>query len=542
MLVEVDADVLELCVTLTPCDAAAASARHEVRAANAGRPLAFAFADLQSATSFTVAVSDGLDGAPLAHTPSVLRTQVGASEGVGKARIGVVSCNKIYHTEQKARVGGADAWVVLRSRLELPRSEGGGLDVLLHLGDQVYVDHDYYKVVDGRLSARELQAKLAAQGANCAFLDARLLLDATPGGRARWREHALPRVLELFRDVYRRTWSWPATAAVLANVPNIMLPDDHGLRDDWGDRRKDYDRGSADFFLGHAAYTVYREYQAALVTDVPVLPPATLAPFLPVNLALPDLLGAHSVGLLTVDTRIKAFTQAEFPYRDCATEPLLGQPQWRSTLAALGPGGAHEETRVLVLATPIPLCWMGARIMQQVALRVDDALGMWGHPRNEPELLRLLQALRAWKGAREAREVLVLGGDVHAGGVTEIKGPGGELLFRQLTASPVANETMPWWQAAASVLGKELVERVAGGEFTFEHTQHEHRCQFGVVGVPLLPPAENSGSPGGDGAPVTAPTVELELELVAVGDEPFLVTAIESAASGSRGCSFCSLM
>lgn len=56
----------------------------------------------------------------------------------------------------------------------------------------------------------------------------------------------------MIRGEYRRSWTFEPTAFVLANIPNLMILDDHDIRDDWGYCPEDYDPNSdkCDFFYG----------------------------------------------------------------------------------------------------------------------------------------------------------------------------------------------------------------------------------------------------------------------------------------------------
>jgi phosphodiesterase/alkaline phosphatase D-like protein len=369
----------------------------------------------------------------------------------------------------------------------------------------------------------ELQAKLKAEGANCAFLDAKLLLQATPSEK--WATDVLPAVLEIFRAVYRRTWSWGATAAVLANCANIMIPDDHEFRDDWGDKPGDYDRQSHDFFLAHAAYQVYREYQAVLLDDVPASEAARLPAIVPAHITMPQLLSAQGVGLLAIDSRVKSFQQPAYPYDGAEPTPMLGEEQWRSILTALADGGPLASTRLLIVAAGVPPCWMGSALTEMAASRVDDLRGAWGHPRNQPELIKLLEALCAWKASVLSRQVVVVAGDVHCGAITDIK-KNGSTIFQQLTASPIANKIMSRSQRVLAVLAEELDTSV-NFELSFDHILHEHRCQFGVVTVPGGPYASGKGNP----SPI--------LELVGVGEHDEVSKALRDATNvvaGQRSC------
>jgi hypothetical protein len=58
---------------------------------------------------------------------------------------------------------------------------------------------------------------------------------------------------EIIRHKYRRTFNFPPTAKILANVPNFMFLDDHDVRDDWGWRPEDWDPTSKDYLYGRMA-------------------------------------------------------------------------------------------------------------------------------------------------------------------------------------------------------------------------------------------------------------------------------------------------
>lgn len=85
--------------------------------------------------------------------------------------------------------------------------------------------------------------------------------------REKWIDHG-DVICEYYREVYRDTWRHAPTAKCLANCPNLMIYDDHEVRDNWGDVEEDWDPSSADFFVARCAWIVSMEYQRQLYEDV----------------------------------------------------------------------------------------------------------------------------------------------------------------------------------------------------------------------------------------------------------------------------------
>eukprot|EP01116_Phalansterium_solitarium_P009694 TRINITY_DN23951_c0_g1_i1.p2 TRINITY_DN23951_c0_g1~~TRINITY_DN23951_c0_g1_i1.p2 ORF type:complete len:127 (+),score=22.89 TRINITY_DN23951_c0_g1_i1:471-851(+) len=106
-------------------------------------------------------------------------------------RIGVVSCNStsFQHSWNKTNM-----W----KRLWLEYVEHGELDLLLHIGDQVYNDDQFNE-------ARKL------------VIQAGGLEEVTP--------ELEERIMRSIRAVYRATWNEPYTRGGLASVPSLMIWD-----------------------------------------------------------------------------------------------------------------------------------------------------------------------------------------------------------------------------------------------------------------------------------------------------------------------------
>lgn len=97
------------------------------------------------------------------------------------------------------------------------------------------------------------------------FRKSKAELETIPKGE--WEDH-YEKVCEFYRDIYRKTWSHPYTAYCLANCPNLMIYDDHEVRDNWADVPGDWDSKCVDFFIARCAWTVNLEYQRQLHEDV----------------------------------------------------------------------------------------------------------------------------------------------------------------------------------------------------------------------------------------------------------------------------------
>jgi phosphodiesterase/alkaline phosphatase D-like protein len=83
-------------------------------------------------------------------------------------------------------------------------------------------------------------------------------------------------ICEFYREVYRDTWRHPPTAKCLANCPNLMIYDDHEVRDNWGDIAEDWESSCAEFFVARCAWIVSMEYQRQLHEDVDFLSVETI--------------------------------------------------------------------------------------------------------------------------------------------------------------------------------------------------------------------------------------------------------------------------
>ena len=129
--------------------------------------------------------------------------------------LGIVSCNMVAVTRD-LEVPESDLWIDLRRRVAAHE-----LDYVLHIGDQIYADEKR-----DRNNGKEYQL---------VFKSGVEMIEDLP--TSDWPACAV-HIKELYRQLYRETWTHPPTAFVLANCPSLMIYDDHDFRDDWGNGQR----------------------------------------------------------------------------------------------------------------------------------------------------------------------------------------------------------------------------------------------------------------------------------------------------------------
>jgi len=384
-----------------------------------GRPGVFAVQGLRPETAYKVTVSGARGEGEGRFTT--------CGERPGGLTVAAVSCN---FTIRRAET---DLWADLRDRYVRPDN----VNLLLHLGDQIHGDN--------------------------AFDMALCLLN----GSRRPGKAMDQRILELYRHLYRCSWSYAPTREVLASVPNLMIWDDHEIRDDWGSRPCDSDPRSAEHRVGRLARRVFREYQRQLWDDCDI------------DAQPPDGFENHAhvwgeIGLLFVDQRGGRSFQRD------AARPYLGTPQWEWIKAAMQPGGQFSNIRALLVVTSVPLVYLGSTVSQYGSHLMDDLFDHWAYGVHQREQIEMIRLLRNWKEAgRGERELLILGGDVHVGGHTEVRHHG-QAILNQLITSPITNKPPSWPQFHGLRLLLETEQRLAGS-YTWEHHHFTRQRNYALV-------------------------------------------------------------
>lgn len=358
-----------------------------------------------------------------------------------RMNIGAVSCNFTIRRKD------TDLWADLRDRYIV----SGILDLLLHVGDQIYGDSAFQEaesILDGRITGTQAQQR---------------------------------QIKELYRRLYRMTWRYPATRDVLARVPNLMIWDDHEIRDDWGSRADDSNSAAAAHHIGSLAHAVFREYQRQLWED-----PADW----PTEKFEDHFHKWGPIGVLFVDQRGGRSFERD------TVRPYLGVPQWGRISSALASGGYFDDVRALIVVTSVPLVYLGDSITNGGSGIADDLQDHWAYGAHLAEQIQMLRALRKWKQVR-GRELLVVGGDVHIGCRTDIEHHG-KTIFKQLITSPITNKPPGWfaYQALKALLESE---EELSDSYTFEHSNYTRKRNYGliIVRIPTTDPAATPKVSGG---------------------------------------------
>jgi len=467
-------------------DSGAETVSVEGRLPGKGVPHALELTGLQPNTAYTVSLEGVTPGVqPTAY----VRTQSSLSEKrTTPARIAIVSCNKVYYDS----TGHADLWDDLAKR-----AQNHEIDMVLHIGDQVYADSDYYyedgngKTVgfEDKANTETATKKRDTSKANSAFYTAVALLKDLP--QTAWEERR-DEILECYRKVYRATWNKQSTALALASVPNYMVLDDHEINDDWGDtpdHQQVWTIKTVENFVGACAWQVWNEYQRQLWEDIEER-----------RIGAPRAHIFHRVrdiGVIVLDVRAtKSFLRST---RETLIErPFLGDKQWGELEAVLSPSGDFSTVETLVVASPVPMAFMSPATTNFAKLGADDLAGIWTGD-GIKELPIILDLLWKWKTAKPNREVVIAGGDVHVGIQTTVFRNGAP-AFHQMTSSAIHNSSVGRLGImAANVLTGDvfnntihLCHKQGGGHWSYHHNYITKRNNYGIISI--TPPSNNVAS------------------------------------------------
>ncbi|KAL2633411.1 hypothetical protein R1flu_004890 [Riccia fluitans] len=420
----------------------------------AGVPTIFVFDNLKPGTRYIVRMRGCY---PL--VPSSFKTF--PEDDPSSINFAVISCNKIFITEKEIPVH-SDLWAHLEKAIRHKK-----IDMCLHLGDQIYGDGD--KMLDAAAGSEP------GDWSDCFKKSCSLLSNYT--SKDQWVEH-YGTICEYYREVYRRTWRHGPTLYCLANCPNLMIYDDHEIRDNWADLEQDWEKESSDFFIALCAWRVYLEYQRQLHVDVDFSDLKAIDKDYHFHLTA-------GVGIMFLDIRgSRTFHRPEDPeYR------YLGSDQWKDIDHALSAGGLFDSAKVLLLCTPAPLVFLdrGFTDVASNVPRLVDFKGHWSAAPHYDEQKRMINTIFRWRAASKDREVLVLGGDVHCGGHSDIVLDRTEVI-QQLTTSAIANHPLPK-PAYYLLRAAGRITPAAGRNFAFHHHNWTRSRNYGLVHI-QFPPQE----------------------------------------------------
>ncbi len=301
---------------------------------------------------------------------------------------GFGSCHQPFEPNSDTRLTKHDGAKIYQPALELLTEQEARF--LLLVGDQVYSDG-----VDGQ-SVRAWAKSHAP--------------DDEPG---------LPELIEAYRHLYRGYFNERGMRALLDALPTRMTWDDHDIADSWGSRFIETD---GDRLMFQAASHTYREYQGVLQLG------ATFAGEPPYH----GEFRYGDVAFWSLDAR---------GVRSWDDGVVLGERQIEDTRAFLE-RCAEDETRTVFIIASVPLIHFSPAIVSVLQWvpggKGSDVRDRWDAAPFREERDILLGLLGEWERGHPQRQVIVLSGDVHAGGAFEVRDVPTGGLIRQWTSSSLS--------------------------------------------------------------------------------------------------------
>lgn len=182
-----------------------------------------------------------------------------------------------------------------------------------------------------------------------------------------------------------------------------------------------------------------------------------------------------SIGVLFIDQR----GGRSFGFEPA--RPYLSTLQWDKIIAALETGEL-SRVRALIVVTSVPLCYLGTGTTGHGTGLSDDLYDHWSHPKHAKEQIEMIRALRIWKEANPGqRELLVVAGDVHVGGFTNIEHQG-VTIFKQLITSPITNHAPKWYEFYGLKILTEMGEQLTNS-YSYEHHDLTNKRNYGIIVV-----------------------------------------------------------
>jgi phosphodiesterase/alkaline phosphatase D-like protein len=399
-----------------------------------GLAVVFAFSGLQAETKYTVSLNDSVTN----MIESYFTTLGGPT---GNLNFAVSSCMDRF--VQADKEDKADLWADL-----LKRVQNNEVQYLLQTGDQLYMDDPFGNPTTAK-----------------PYYACQQILNQT--SRDEW-DSKKPEMIELLRNEFRQTWTIPSVRETLAKIPSLTIFDDHEVRDDWGYIDTDSDPTSQDFYYGLLARQVIYEYERQLREDVD---------FTNLTNITTDYYAEtlNGIGFYFMDYRgIRTWNRNYSQMNGMQ----IGETQWAYLDQLLEPtNGTFADVKSFFLVSPLTVIFLVEAFVEIGYFSNNDAQESWSFGYLD-EQARLLNLLRNWKLGRDGRELVILDGDVHMGGFTDIKYDD-DFAYLQFTTSSIASSA----PGDATFLAFDLLKEVQklNDPWSYEHHDWTNDFNYGIV-------------------------------------------------------------
>lgn len=359
--------------------------------AKSKRPFAIRFDDLQPETRYTITFN-GIRKYCSGNAMATFKTKC---EFPKTFHFYALSCDR----NRRLLLGQRNPWLQMLKHTST-------VDVVLHVGDQIYPDSE------------------DIQNADEIFNDIFDELDDD-------KKHSMMlRARAMYRNKYRTVFSSKGKVDLMKKVSNLMIWSDNDVANDFTTMKNE--NGSQMYhpnFL-QCGMRAYREFQRRLWD--------------------PDCchhLGEQveewhchvygNVGIFMFDLR---GNRIDGNGVQMSENNLLSEKQWNDLEAFF----RNPDLKVIVLCSETPFVGDEPEVCKKTVADKPSLAFLRDHwPFNDSELIRLLDLCFTWKQASERdgvpREILLIGGDIHCGVTSIIRDNETGLQITQLTTSPVTN-------------------------------------------------------------------------------------------------------
>jgi len=348
--------------------------------------------------------------------------------------------------------GSVDMWTKILEEYVRP----GKMDMMIHNGDQVYADSAFKA---GKKFWEENEASKS-------------------------EEELIARTTEFYAEIYRKTWNHPPCKEVLANTSNLMLWDDHELRNDWGAFDKDRDKSSVNYKLGLAARRAYWLYQRQLWDDMDNLGEKEATVDKDGHCVL--MPGNH-IGIAFVDCRGGRSFYASVD-GEKSERPFMSMPQWNMMADALSPEGLYKDAKRLLIVHTMPAVLVGSSCSAACPCIVGgkDKMGFGVYPQEQEDYLSLINDWVNVHAPSNSREVLLLGGDLHFSMQSVVtRKSDNKKVLRQVVTSAISNKPPCLWQYYPMKWIASCCPRLGHGTYQYQHLETQPVQNFGVFNINL---------------------------------------------------------
>jgi len=286
------------------------------------------------------------------------------------------------------------------------RAKNGDLNLTIHNGDQVYIDH------------KEKKDKKEGNPDHInIYEECHNLIKGKD--KSEWEAYRC-KILSKMKDLYRRTFSGKV-AELMANCPNLMQYDDHEIHNNFGYNYIYSDENDTHCFITMCARRVYYEYQRQLREDV-------------------DYISFKNV---TCDYHAHVINNIGFFFLD-----HRGARSWYKSEEIDYFGKAQVNYLKDCLESMFANCSI-------IVILSQDPLVLWNEELSKTQEKTAEMYIRLYKEAFErfmniiadhkeskgkSQELIILGGDIHIGGFTEIY-RNGKPICRQIISSGIGQNT-----------------------------------------------------------------------------------------------------